>query len=306
MQKNSLLDLFSEEDKQAAQDRAVTLIFDGHNMAYRTLFSAIFMNPEDNDQFYFWRHLFMNSFFQTIQKFNPERVVLAFDVKGSWRYEVYSDYKSNRKGARDKAIVNFEKFFPVFNEFREDIADTFRKVYVLEIPKAEADDTIAILCKQKFKDHKVIIVSTDKDLHQLLTNPNIEQFDPIKNKMVQCVNPKKELDVKLLTGDKGDGIPAVKKMCGPATAEKILKAGLQDYLDAPGNEEIKENYVRNRKLIDFDFIPPELAKNILNTFGNYEIEDIDSSKLMAFFSKHRLQKLMTDWQNYADSIKALR
>jgi len=306
MQKNSLTDLFSEEDRQSIDQRAKTLIWDGHNMAYRSLFSAVFLSPEDNDKFFLFRHIFMNSMLQTIKKFNPERVVLAFDVKRTWRYEVFPEYKKKRKGARDKAVVDFKKFFPIFNEFREEIKDTFTNMYVLEIPRAEADDTIAILIKEKFQDQKTIIVSTDKDMHQLLTNPNVQQYDPIKQKMVQCINPKQELSVKLIVGDKGDGIPAIKPMCGPATAEKILKAGLDDYLSDPKNKEIKENYIRNTTLIDFNFIPRDLANSIINTYCNYEIKEIEGSKLMKFLSKNRLKKIMDDWQNYSDLMRALR
>lgn len=54
MNKSSLSELFSVEDQQKiSQDQNKVLIFDGHNLAYRTLFSAIFMNPQDNEKFFF-------------------------------------------------------------------------------------------------------------------------------------------------------------------------------------------------------------------------------------------------------------
>lgn len=306
MQKNSLTDLFSVEDQKIAIDQSKILIFDGTNVAFRCVFSSVFMDPEDNDKFYFFRHLFVNSILQTIQKFNPEKVILAFDVRKSWRKKIYEGYKARRKLARDKAVIDFDKFYPVFNEFKEDLINTFRTIYTLEIDDCEADDIIAILTKEKFKDKHVIIVSTDKDLHQLLTNPNVQQYDPINKKMVRCVNPKKELDIKLLTGDKGDDIPPIKPRVGPATAEKIMKAGLEDYLHQKEHKEIYQNYVRNRTLIDFDFIPVDVSRKILNTYCEYQIQEIPKDKLMKFFTKHRLLRLMSDWQGYADHIKNLR
>ena len=128
MNKSTLTELFTQEDQERFEQKAKTLLFDGHNLAYRTLFSAIFMNPEDNEKFFFWRHLFMNSLFNTIKRFEPERVVLAFDTKGSWRYGHFDGYKANRRGARDKAVVDFEKFFPVFEDFRNDLKKTFFKI----------------------------------------------------------------------------------------------------------------------------------------------------------------------------------
>lgn len=307
MHKSSLSELFSVEDQQKiAEDQNKVLIFDGHNMAYRTLFSAIFMNPEDNDKFFFWRHLFMNSFLNTIVKFNPSKVILAFDTKGSWRNQIFPEYKNNRKVARDKAVVDFEKFFPVFSEFKDEIKEVFKTIYVIEHPKAEADDIIAVLCREQFKKNQNIIVSTDKDLHQLLTEKNNQQFDPINNKIVNCINPKRELDLKIITGDKSDAIPSIRPRTGKATAEAILQKGIDDFLEEEGNEEFKENYFRNRVLIDFNFIPKDLAEGIINTYCKYDIGQIESSKIMNFFSKNRLTKLMENWQSFSQIIKSLK
>jgi len=307
MIKSNLTELFSVEDQQKIEEEQNrVLIFDGHNMAYRTLFSAIFMNPEDNEKFFFWRHLFMNSFLNTIVKFNPSKVILAFDTKGSWRYKIFSEYKSNRKVARDKAVVDFEKFFPVFESFREEIKEAFSTVYVLEYPHAEADDVIAVLCKEKFKTTQNVIVSTDKDLHQLLIEKNNQQFDPINNKIVTCINPKRELDLKIISGDKSDAIPAIKPRTGIAGAEGILKQGIEDFLEEEGNEQYKDNYLRNRVLIDFNFIPKDLAEGIINTYCEYPIGEIESSKIMNFFTKNRLTKMMEEWQNFGPLIKSLK
>lgn len=306
MNKSTLSELFSVEDQTRMEQKAKTLLFDGHNLAYRTLFSAIFMNPEDNEKFFFWRHLFMNSLLNTIKKFEPERVILAFDTKGSWRYKHFDGYKKNRKIARDKAVVDFDKFFPIFEEFRKDIKETFTTIHVLDYPAAEADDIIAVLCREHFKTYENIIVSTDKDLHQLLTEQNNKQFDPIKNNLVNCINPRMELDLKIIMGDKSDAIPSIKPRTGRATAEGILKKGIEDFLEAEGNEEAKENYIRNKILIDFDFIPKELASGIINTFCESKVREIESMKLMNFFSKNKLNKMMEQWTNFSPLIKSLK
>ena len=304
MNKNSLTDLFSQEDKLIIENKQTSImIVDAHNLAYRNVFASVFTNPEDNGVFDLWKHMFMNSFINLIKKFEPKKVVLAFDVRGSWRYEIYADYKNRRKGARDKAVVDFEKFFPVLNSLKQDIKDTFKNIYVLEAPKCEADDIIAVLSKEVFKDQPITIVSTDSDLKQLLVYPNIQMYDPMKNKIVQCINPKKELELKILTGDKNDDIPAIKPRVGIATAESILKNGLQQVLDE--DKTIKENYTRNTILIDFNYIPQDITNSIINIYNNYEKGKLDSLKLMTFFSKNKLNRLMEDWQNYSEVIKNL-
>lgn len=306
MFKNSLTDLFSEEDKLSFEDGESVLIIDGHNFAYRTLFSSVFTNPEDNGDFVFWRHVFMNSFLSIIKKFSPSKVIVAFDKKPSWRYDVYSDYKSNRKGARDKAVVDFDKFFPVFNEFINDLKDTFRNIYILEIKRCEADDTMAVLTNDVFKDKTVILVSSDKDMNQLIDSERVQQFDPIKNKMIKCLNPKNELEIKIIMGDRGDAIPPIKPRTGVATAERLLKEGLDKMLDKPENAQMKANYTRNRQLIDFEYIPKKIRELIINNYREYKIDKIDSSKLMAFFTKNKLMRIMKEWQNHSEYIKGLK
>jgi DNA polymerase I len=302
MEKNSLSDLFENGEELIEKQKNPILLIDAHNLAYRTLFSAIFSNPEDNDQFFFWRHMFMNSLFNSIKQFKPRKVILAYDTKPTWRYSIYSDYKANRKEARDKAVVDFDKFFPIFNEFTSQIKDVFSKIYVLSIPKCEGDDIIATLCKETFKHDQVVIISSDGDMNQLI-NQNIKQYDPIKRKMVECINPQKELDIKVITGDKGDNIPPIKKKVGVITAEKILNNGLDNFLKE--SDEIKANYIRNKTLIDLNFIPDEIKKNIINTYVSYPLTDMTSKKILDFFVQNKLMKLMQSWEVFSDNIKSL-
>jgi len=304
MEKNCLADLFDVEDQKILESKPknTVLIFDAHNLAYRTLFSAIFSNPEDNEKFLFWKHLFMNSLFNSIAQFKATKVILAYDTKPSWRYTVYKDYKANRKEAREKAVVDFDKFFPIFNDFQIQIEDVFSKIYSLSVDNCEADDIIASLCKDTFKNDDVVIISSDGDMNQLLTK-NIRQYDPIRKKFVECINPQKELSVKLLTGDKGDNIPPVKKHVGAVTAEKILSNGLDTFLNE--NEEIRQNYIRNKQLIDFNFIPEEIRKNIINKYNQYKLVDMESKKILNFFVSNRLTKLMQSWEAFSDNIKSL-
>jgi hypothetical protein len=304
----TLSDLFSNDDKIIIekQNEKPILIWDATNLAHRCVYVAIFKSPEDNDKFYFFKHLFMNNLFNTIKQFNPQKVILAFDSRNYWRCDYYAEYKAHRKAARDKAVVDFDKFYPVLNAFKDQIKNVFSNIYICEYPRAEADDIIAILSKKQFKNNKNIIISTDSDFHQLLVEKNIQQYDPFTNKMVNSLNPQKELDIKIIMGDKkSDNIPAIKPKTGPVTAEKILNDGLQDFLENAENAECKKKYTRNRILIDFNYIPDTLANEILNMYNQYVINPINKNKLIEFFAMNKLNLIMNDWNNYSELIKSL-
>lgn len=314
MNKNSLSDLFTEEDKESLENQGEkVLIFDGHNLAYRNVFTCVHYNPEDNGEFNFWKHLMTNSIFHSIRRFEPTKVIVAFDTKGSWRYRIYDKYKAQRKGAREKAAIDFDKFFPVFNKYIEDLRSTFSNLYVMEAPHCEADDIIAVLTREKFSTAQdITIISTDKDMNQLLQLPNVRQYDPIRGRFMKCLNPKRELDVKVLIGDKSDNIPSVKTRCGKATAEAIITKGIANFLEQEGDtyiekqdQTISEIYDRNRKLIDFNYIPDDIRKIINDGYTNYPIAPINNMRLMSFFTKNRMIKHLEDWQTQEKFMKVL-
>lgn len=306
MQKTNLMDLFDEEDqKRLEKESQKILIFDGNNLVYRTLHTAIYQSREDNDKFYFWRHIFMNSLLTTIHKFQPNKVVVAFDARRSWRYNIFPEYKNKRKLSRSKSFVDFDKFYPILNSFKEDFEKTFTPIHVVEVESAEADDVIAVLVKDKFSKNDIIIVSSDTDMNQLLMYDNIKQFDPIKKKMINVLNPIKSLDVKILAGDTGDCIPPIRKGIGKVNAEKILKLGIDTFLEQENDNTLNENYQRNKQLIDFNYIPKDIVNVIINTFDNSSISNFKSNSIFSFFTKHKLNKLMDDWQSYQETFAKL-
>jgi 5'-3' exonuclease len=265
-------------------------------------------HPEDNEKFYMWRHQMMNDIIDKIKLFSSTKVILVFDEKGSWRYDVYDRYKESRKAFKENSVVDFEKFYPVFNGFRDDIKEFFSNIYVISGSKCEGDDIIAVLVRQIFAKNgdEVTIISSDRDMNQLLSLNNVKQYDPIKGQYLESINPKLQLQLKILTGDRSDSIPAIKKRFGIVSAEKLIKEGVDEFLNKPENEEAKNNYERNKILIDFDFIPEYIQETILNMYRNYQIKPIDATKVRSFFTKNRLAQLMSRWGYYSDMIKSLK
>jgi len=100
----------------------------------------------------------------------------------------------------------------------------------LEVGGYEADDIIATVAKDaKQKGIKVQIVSSDKDLYQLIDDDKVLIYDPMKKIKVnqhECiekfgVKPSQIVDYLAIVGDSADNIPGVKGI-GPKGARKLL------------------------------------------------------------------------------------
>lgn len=188
-----------------------------------------------------------------------------------WRMEVSSSYKGNRMD--NNPYGKYIKFLTESFSF----ADTIRT------ERAEADDVIAyvsLLFKRKKPDIPQYIVSGDSDLAQLedtSTSPHIRIINPRKRKRKGCTlfDTKKELLKKIVKGDSSDAVTAVgirinidklaekvqNELMERTEEEKIeeLETRIQKLLNS---EEKREKFNRNRRLVDFNYIPEEVCKHI--------------------------------------------
>lgn len=299
------LSKFMEKHEQASKKNDI-LIMDGHNMIFRMLFMGQVLAKKDkmiDKDFIYYKRLLINSIFKSIEMFKPSSVIIALDSKHNWRKEIYKEYKANRSEARSgNADVNFEEFFAVSNSLWEDMKNIFKNIMFLQIDYCEADDIIAVLTKDVLKNTKVTVVTSDKDMHQLYKYNNYTQYDPIKRQIIKVIDPQKVLDIKIIMGDKGDNIPSIRKGCGPATATKILSEGIENYFT---NDEIKQNYVRNKQLIDFDCIPESICLLIKNHYTNYKLSEFNVNEMFSFLMKHNLGNMVDDLTKFNSILKKI-
>lgn len=294
----------SEQLDEFFKEQDTTLIFDVSNLAHNNLHAVIYTAPTDNGKFDLWKYAFVNSLFSHISNFNPSRVILAEDAHNNWRYDIYPQYKCERKLKKDSSDIQYDKFYEVFNEILIDIKSTFTNIFSIKEDRCEADDVISVLSRE-IKDDKIIIISSDRDFNQLLVdNRRILQFKPITKTYVESINPNKELQIKILTGDRGDSIPPIRAKIGPKTACKILESGLEEFLAT--DPILQSNYDRNKRLIDLKEIPEDISSVIINSFENYPIDELDAEKVFKFFNKHRLRKVMDNWNIIGDKLKRLK
>ena len=149
-------------------------------------------------------------------------IVVVFDAKGkTFRNEIYSEYKANRPPMPDDLREQLE---PLKNICK---AIGFP---LIEIAGVEADDVIATIVKlAKEKKFKAVVSSLDKDLMQLVEDPNTtimntmthQIFDEKKVFEKFGVKPNQIRDMLALVGDSSDNIPGVPKV-GQKTAAKWL------------------------------------------------------------------------------------
>ena len=110
----------------------------------------------------------------TTQKINQLILLLYLTCKKNFRNEIYKDYKANRAEAPDDLAPQFEYIRKSVKAFN---------LPSIELLNYEADDLIATYAKQAESGATVTVISSDKDLMQLVSN-KVRLFDPMKNKVV--------------------------------------------------------------------------------------------------------------------------
>jgi hypothetical protein len=192
----------------------VTIILDTSHHAMRYIHIA--KNEETQEEgFQDFKYKFLNGIFEYIHKFNADEVILAIDSKNNWRKEVFKFYKADRKIKRkfseekEDGWFKFSEFYNMFSIFIQDIKNNL-PFKIIEVDYAEADDIAAVLTScEDLKQNIKIVITTDNDYIQLIQNQLTRIYNPIKKKFENSNEPKKELFLKVVLGDKGDYVPSI-------------------------------------------------------------------------------------------------
>jgi 5'-3' exonuclease len=216
------------------------------------------------------------------KEFNNSKVIFCLDSPKDnvWRSKLTEDYKGDRV---DLSLKN--NFKPTFKLTYDNIIPKLIKTYPdkifsIRIEKLEADDIIAVICKnleEKNNKLKIVLVSGDQDFLQL-GRDNL-YFINYKTKKALCLNKeeaKEKLKEKILNGDCSDNIcsifPKDKKIMPLKLKKELMSDDIKLNLYLDTNLDIKNKYELNKKLIDFNFIPKNLVKLALDKFNSLQIE----------------------------------
>jgi 5'-3' exonuclease len=281
------------------------LLIDFHNMLFRNLPVAYNLDPLDME-FVNWKYLMVNSIFYSVKRFKADVLVIAIDHGPSWRKHLYTEYKGTRQEGRDESPIDFEKFFPICEEFIEGLQKVMPNVYFLRKWSYEADDIIAVITKEFAAAHIVVNISTDKDFYQLFRYKGYRQWNPIKKEYIKVQNPKKFLEIKLLMGDSSDNIPQVKPRMGIKSAEKAADNVQEVFNDPEHGAAAKKQYIINKQLIDFDMIPQEIQSDIINMYKSYDFKPYKGRAAYDYFSRGGMAKVLRYIQEFNETISPLK
>lgn len=201
----------------------------------------------------------------TLKKKDFDYCIVAYDGEGSGvlRYQYYKDYKANRdknyelhnpnKSEYDKYIENYAR--NILRHSRENAAkesedDSFARqkpilqsildelcIRQYEFENVEGDDIISYYVKNKKDDEKVVIVSSDRDLTQLISD-TVCIYNPRDKEFITKENAVKKLGIlsenivlqKIICGDVSDNIKGVKGV-GLDTLKKLFPEFTDKKLD---------------------------------------------------------------------------
>ena len=192
---------------------------------------------------------FTNMLWKLLRDSEAEYFAVIFDTaRKTFRSDIYPEYKAHRPPPPDELIPQFDLVRDATRAFN---------VPSLEMRGYEADDLIATYTRlAREAGMRVTIVSSDKDLMQLVEDPDVMLLDHFKNREIGAdgvcekfgVGPDKVIDVQALAGDSSDNVPGVPGIGVKTAAQLINEYGDLDSVLARA-EEIKQPK-RRQNLLD--------------------------------------------------------
>ncbi len=186
----------------------------------------------------------VNMLERLVRQCRPAMLAVAMDSKrGSFRKDIYPAYKANRPPAPPDLSQQMQRCGEVIAAFN---------IPILIQDGVEADDLIATAVKQaRGHNMKVVVVSADKDLMQLI-GADVVLWDTMRNRVFGVpeveerfgVGPAALRDLLALMGDSSDNVPGVPSV-GPKTARDLLVEhasleGIYEHLESVKRKKLKE------------------------------------------------------------------
>jgi len=291
------------------------VVIDGHAILYRA-YHALPLLSAPNGRLVNAVYGFCRMLLKIIADFKPRYLLIAFDTpKPTFRHKKFIGYQIKRP-KMDKELS--EQIVIVQEVLR------VMKVKFLTKEGYEADDIIGTLSvrsqKLKIKNLKIIVVTGDRDLMQLV-NKQTNLFIPIKGlsngqvvdeKYVEKdlgVRPDQVVDYKALMGDNSDNYPGVAGV-GPKTAVKLLqKFGSLDNiycsLDKIESASLAAKLKKGKKAA---YLSQDLAKIRCDVPLKVEIKDLRledwrNEATVEIFKNLGFRSLVRELENTGDSSK---
>lgn len=252
----------------------------------------------------------------------PTNHLWLWDDRARWRFEMYPQYKSNRKPKDEKSAQHKEQYKLQQPYIKK--ALTMLGIAQMQAENYEADDLAGWLSgEMSIRGFNVILVTGDMDWAQLV-NERTVFHDPIRDKKINIDNffemtgfrtPEFFLDGKVLVGDSSDCITPVggigKKTAPEFVAEFQGVKGFLDLVDSgkhtPRNKkeeklafgEGRSNYERNMKLMRLIGMKAP-AKFVTKSGGAFNPDEFKSLCLDLNF-----MSIVKDFENFIEPFERL-
>ena len=281
-----------------AKNNKAIVCFDSHNLLYKSYYAV----PKFHDNHGRPTGAIQGTLsivFKFLNKYPKAHYCVASDSKGgNFRHKLFDQYKAHRKAIDDELL----KQIIAMPDFYKTMGMPF---FAME--GFEADDLIGSLAKiiKQHEEYVLFIISSDKDLMQLIDDKKVFLIDPTKDLFFNSeevvkkfgVLPSQVHDYLSLIGDASDNIPGAKSV-GPKTALKILKYGkLSDLIENPEIIDDKklnkliveniENIILSQRLVA---LKDDLDVDIDGVHLNLSAHKNQMINLLGEYSLHALQK----------------
>ncbi len=197
-------------------------------------------------------YIFHNMLRKLRTEYKPQYIAAVFESGRTFREENYAEYKANRT----EMPLDLKDQIPYIRRVLEAL-----RIPILECPGFEADDVIGALARRSSASLDVVIVSSDKDMLQLVDehvhmyNPVKDDvwYDPLTAEAFMGVKPRQVADLLALKGDSIDNIPGAPGIGDKGARDLIARFGsVENALDHANEVERKmyrESLLNNRDQI---------------------------------------------------------
>ena len=278
-------------------------------------------------------YVFVNMLNKLRKDFNPEYLAAVYDVgapvhrdtlalqlKDVKKFNIktqqfeateYAGYKANRVETPPDLIQQQPYIRRALEAFR---------IPILYYEGYEADDVIGTLsCQLSALGHRVFVVSSDKDMMQLV-NENVSILNPTKDNLILDsagveqalgVPPQRVIDVMALRGDSIDNIPGAPGIGDKGSVELIQQFGTVEAAmdaavqtpDAIKRKTYRESLANNRDniLLSKELVTIHTAVPITADLDGMRTQPVDSAAARALFTELEFTTLLKELAPAADT-----
>ena len=284
------------------------LLVDGNSLVFRAYFATMSQRMSTKQgQPTNAVYGFANMMTKALEIINPNYCLVAWDTGDkTFRHELFTEYKGTRKEVDESLISQF----PLVRSYLDHFV-----IKRLEISGYEADDIIGSL-SQKFSDKEVVILTSDRDMLQLinehvsvlLMKKGISEMEEVNLDVLKTnygLEPYQVIELKSLMGDSADNIPGIKGV-GEKTAMKLLNEyqtldGLYQHVHELKGK-LKERIIEGQEIA---YLSKTLATIITNVQIDIELEECvieqDDMLLSKFFRQYDMNSLLKRLESQSET-----